>query len=153
VKDSIGQSGVVLEVPWDLQGFSMPLPKELSGKVSQWTWLGREADGLHVMATRVVYAPGMGTSLDGAADGMVKNVEAIPGTRSMVPRRTQTRLLGHRAIEVDLEVHREKGEPLRMHGIVVLRGQELIQVLSMARADQPLGEEVWVRIRDSIRSE
>jgi hypothetical protein len=151
VGESIGRSGVALETPWHLQGVSVPLPKELSGKVRQWTWIGHEADGLDVLAARVVYAAAQ-PSLEGAANGMVKNVEALPGTRSVVPQRRDTTLLGQPAIEVEMRIAREKGPPLLMHGIVVLRGPELIQLLSIARADQPLASEAWARMRNSIRS-
>jgi hypothetical protein len=38
-----------------------------------------------------------------------------------------------------------------MHAIVVLRGLELIQVMSIAWRDVPNGRKVWERIRDSAR--
>src|SRR5262249_9795775 len=45
----IGQSSVMLDTPWRLEGASVPFPKEFSGKVQQWTWIGHEADGINVM--------------------------------------------------------------------------------------------------------
>lgn len=151
VTSRIGQSDVQLDAPWPLQGLGVPFPKELSGKVSQWTWIGHEGDGLYVAAARVVYAHNIPTSLEGAADGMVSNIEAMKVTRSVIPKRTNTKLLGHRAIELEVRIVPEKGEPLLMHGIVVLRGQELTQVLSIGQADQPLADQAWVRVRDSVR--
>jgi hypothetical protein len=129
----------------------VPFPKELAGKIQQWTWIGHEADGLSVMAARVVYASAEHLSLEGAADGMVKKIESTPGSRVVSPRRSETTLLGKPAIEVDLRIERERGEPLLMHGIVVLRGSELIQLLSISRADQPRGAQAWARMRDSVR--
>ena len=148
----IGLSSVVLNAPFRLQGVSVPLPRELSGKVQKWTWIGREADGLNILVSHVIYAPGAIPSLEGAADGMVKSVKAVPGTKSVTPRRTQTTLLGRPAIEEEIRIEREKGEPALMHGIVVLKGPELIQILSIARADQPLASQAWTRMRDSVRS-
>jgi len=41
-----------------------------------------------------------------------------------------------------------------MHGVVVLvRQLELVQLLSIARADQPLATEAWARMRNSMRIE
>jgi hypothetical protein len=152
VTGAIGQSGVVLDAPFRLEGIAVPFPKEFSGRVSQWTWLGHEADGLHVMTGRVVFAPGLQPNLAGAADGMVRNVEAIPGTRHVEKRRWEKALLGGPAIEVEMRIEREKGEPLTMHGVVVLvRGLELVQLLSIAPADQPLANEAWARMRNSMR--
>ena len=151
-EQSIGRSSVVFNAPFRLQGVSVPLPKELSGKVQQWTWIGREADGLDILVSHVVFAEGSIPSLEGAADGMVRNVEAVPGTKSVTPRRTPTTLLGRPAIEAEMRIEREKSEPLLMHGIVVLKGPELIQFLSIARADQPLASQAWARMRDSVRS-
>jgi hypothetical protein len=123
----------------------------MSGKVRKWTWIGSEADGLNILVAHVVFAEGATPSLEGAADGMVKNVEAVPGTKSVTPRRTETKLLGRPAIEVEMRIEREKGAPALMHGIVVLKGPELIQILFIARADQPLATQAWARMRDSLR--
>jgi hypothetical protein len=82
---------------------------------------------------------------------MVKNVRALPGTAFVTPRRSKMTLLGQPAIELEMQIERAKGEPLVMHGVVVLRGPELIQVVSISRADQPLGAKAWERMRDSIR--
>jgi hypothetical protein len=38
-----------------------------------------------------------------------------------------------------------------MHAIVVLRGLELIQVMSIAWQELPNGRKAWERIRDSAR--
>lgn len=152
VEQPIGRSGVVLEAPWHLEGVSVPFPREMAGKVSQWTWIGHEADGIRVMASRVTFAYGISPSLEGAADGMVKNVREVPGTASVTPQRSATTLLGRPAIELEIHIEREKGESLVMHGIVAVRGLDLFQVLAMARADQPVGGKVWERMRDSIRS-
>ena len=153
VENKIGRSGVVLDAPWRLQGIHVPLPKEMSGKVNQWTWIGHEGEGFNVMAARVVYSATIPATLEGAADGMIKNIEGVAGTRSVTPTRTETKLLGHRAIEIGLQIEREKGLPLHMRGLVVLRGQELIQLLAIAREDQELASQVWTRMRDSLRAD
>ena len=69
----------------------------------------------------------------------------------MTDRRTDTRLFGQRAIELELRIDREKGDPVVMHAIVVLRGLELIQVMSIAWQELPNGRKAWQRIRDSAR--
>jgi len=154
VTGEIGQSSVMLDTPWRLEGVSMPFPKEFSGKVQQWTWLGREKDGLNVMTGRVLFARTERPNLEGAADGMVRNVEAVAGTRSVSTRRWERRLLGSPAIELEMRIQRQKGDPLLMHGVVVLvRQLELVQLLSIARADQPLATEAWARMRNSMRIE
>ena len=61
--------------------------------------------------------------------------------------------VGHRAIEIELLIEREKGLPLHMRGVVVPRGQELIQLLAIAREDQDLAAQVWTRMRDSLRAD
>lgn len=149
VEQPIGLSGVAIDVPWRLEGKSVPLPKEI--QVTLWAWMGHEAEGLNVMASRVVYAYGTRTSLDGAADGVVEYVRRVPGTKAVRNRRTDTRLFGQRAIELELRIDREKGDPVVMHAIVVLRGLELIQVMSIAWQELPNGRKAWQRIRDSAR--
>lgn len=151
VKQQIGQSGVGLETPWRLEGLSMPLPKELSGLVSEWTWIGHEADGLNIMAARVRYAPQVVTSLEGAAQGALKNLRAMPGILKVTPQEYDTTLLGQPAIELDARLERKTGEPLRVHAIFGMRGPDLFQVLLISRADQPLGEKVWDKTRATIR--
>jgi hypothetical protein len=154
VSGQIGQSSVMLDTPWPLQGVALPFPKEFSGKVDQWTWLGHDADGVHVMTGRVVFARTVRPDLAGAADGMVKNVTATPGTASVTTKRWEGTLLGSPAIEVAMTIQRQKGDPLLMHGVVVLvRKLELVQLHSIARADQPLGTQAWLRMRDSMRIE
>jgi hypothetical protein len=154
VSGEIGQSSVMLDTPWRLEGVSMPFPKEFSGKVQRWTWLGREADGLNVMTGRVVFARTERPNLEGAADGMVRNIEAMAGTRSVSTRRWKRTLLGSPAIEVEMRIQRSQGDPLLMHGIVVLvRKLELVQLFSIARADQPLATDTWARMRNSMRIE
>lgn len=152
VEQRIGQSDVELDTPWPLRGVSVPLPKDLSGKVSQWTWIGHEAGGLNVMVARVVYATGVAPSLDGAADSMIKTVEAKPEAKTVFPRRSETTVLGQPAIEVEMRIEPKSGSTLLMHGIVVLRGQELIQLMAIAKADQPLADQAWARMRDSTRA-
>jgi hypothetical protein len=149
VEQPIGLSGVAIDVPWHLEGKSVPLPREI--KVTKWAWIGHEAEGLNVMASRVVYAYGTRTSLDGAADGVVEYVRRVPGTRAVTDRRTDTRLFGQRAIELEVRIEREKGDPVVMHAIVVLRGLELIEVMSIAWQELPNGRKAWERIRDSAR--
>jgi hypothetical protein len=149
VEQPIGLSGVSIDVPWHLEGKSVPLPKEI--RVTKWAWIGHEAEGLNVMASRVVYAFGATTSLDGAADGVAEYVRRVPGTKGVTDRRKDTILFGHRAIELELSIDREKGDPVVMHAIVVLRGLELIQVMSIAWKDVPNGVKAWERIRDSAR--
>jgi hypothetical protein len=106
------------------------------------------------MTGRVLFAHGVQPNLEGAADGMVRNVEALPGTKSVATRKWDTKLLGSRAIEVEMRIARLKGDPLLMHGVVVLvRRLELVQLLSIARADQPAATEAWSRMRDSMRIE
>jgi hypothetical protein len=154
VSGEIGQSSVHLDTPFRLEGVAVPFPKEFAGSVSQWTWLGREEGGIHVMTGRVLFAHGVQPNLEGAADGMVRNVEALPGTKSVATRKWDTKLLGSRAIEVEMRIARLKGDPLLMHGVVVLvRRLELVQLLSIARADQPAATEAWSRMRDSMRIE
>jgi hypothetical protein len=154
VTGQIGRSSVMLDTPWRLEGVSMPFPKEFSGKVQQWTWLGREKDGLHVMTGRVVFSRTERPNLEGAADGMVRNIEAMPATRSVSARRWERKLLGSPAIEVEMRIQRKKGDPVLMHGVVILvRQSELVQLLSIARADQPVANEAWARMRDSMRIE
>jgi hypothetical protein len=150
VTEQIGRSGVEVETPWHLEGFHMPLPQGI--KVTQWTWIRREKDGFNVMAGRVVFAAGSRLSLEGAADGMIQNVKAVPGTRSTAPRKWDTTLLGRPAIEVEIRIQREQGTSALMHGIIVLRGLEMIQLGSIARADQPLADQAWERIRNSVRA-
>ena len=154
VTGEIGQSSVMLDTPWRLEGVSMPFPKEFAGRVQQWTWLGHEADGLNVMTGRVLFARSERPNLEGAADGMVRNIEAMAGTRSVSTRRWERKLLGSPAIEVEMRIQRQKGDPLLMHGIVCLvRQLELVQLYSIARADQPLATDAWARMRDSMRIE
>jgi hypothetical protein len=154
VTGEIGRSSVMLDTPWRLEGVSMPFPKEFSGKVQQWTWLGREKDGLNVMTGRVVFARTERPNLEGAADGMVRNIEAMAATRFVSTRRWERTLLGSPAIEVEMQIQRKKGDPLLMHGIVILvRRLELVQLFSIARADQPRATEAWARMRNSIRIE
>jgi hypothetical protein len=154
VTGEIGQSSVMLDTPWRLEGVSMPFPKEFSGKVQQWTWLGREKDGLNVMTGRVVFARTERPNLEGAAEGMIRNIEAMAGTRSVSTRRWERTLLGSPAIEVEMKIQRKKGDPLLMHGIVILvRRLELVQLFSIARADQSRATEAWARMRNSMRIE
>jgi len=154
VTGEIGQSSVMLDTPWPLEGVLVPFPKEFSGKVQQWTWLGREKDGLNVMAGRVLFSRSERPNLEGAADGMVRNIEAMPGTKSVTTTRRETRLLGSPAIELELKIQRKSGEPLLMHGaVIVVRRLELLQLLSIARADQPIATEAWARMRNSLRIE
>lgn len=154
VAAEIGQSNVMLDTPWPLEGVAVPFPNEFSGKVQQWTWLGREKDGLNVMTGRVVFSRTEQPNLEGAADGMVRNIEAMPGTKSVSTTRRETRLLGSPAIELELRIQRKSGDPLLMHGVVILvRKLELIQLLSIARADQPIATEAWARMRNSLRIE
>ena len=153
ITSQIGQSSVRLDAPFRLEGVAVPFPKEFEGKVQQWTWLGREQDGLNVMAGWIGFTMNE-PNLEGAADGMVKNIEAMPGTRSVSTKRSEKKLLGSPAIEVEMRIQRQKGDPLLMHGVVILvRQLELIQLYSIARADQPLATEAWARMRDSMRIE
>src|SRR5262249_44067607 len=93
VTGEIGQSSVMLDTPWPLEGVHVPFPKEFAGKVQQWTWLGREKDGLNVMTGRVVFSRTERPNLEGAADGLVQNVQAMPGTKSVSTTRRETKLL------------------------------------------------------------
>jgi len=154
VTDEIGQSSVMLDTPWRLEGVSMPFPKEFAGRVQQWTWIGREKDGLNVMAGRIVFSRTERPNLEGAADGMIANIQAMPGTQSVSTRKSEKKLLGSPTIEVEMRIQRKKGDPLLMHGLVChVRQSELVQLYSIARADQPLGTEAWARMRNSMRIE
>jgi hypothetical protein len=154
VSGQIGQSSVMLDTPWRLEGVSVPFPKEFAGKVQQWTWIGREKDGLNVIAGRVVFSKTERPNLQGAADGMVQNVTAQPGTASVSTKRWEGTLLGSPAIEVQMRIERKQGAPLEMHGVVILvRKLEMIQLYSIARTGQPLGTQAWLRMRDSLRIE
>ena len=154
VTGEIGQSSVLLDTPWPLEGVAVPFPREFSGKVQQWTWLGREKDGLNVMTGRVLFSRTERPSVEGAADGMVQNIQAMPGTKSVSTTRRETRLLGSPAIELELKIQRKSGDPLLMHGVVILvRRLELVQLMSIARADQPIATEAWARMRNSLRIE
>jgi len=154
VTGEIGKSSVMVDTPFRLEGVSMPFPKEFEGRVQQWTWLGHEADGLNVMSGRIVFSRTERPNLPGAADGMVQNVQAMPGTGAVTTKRWEGTLLGGPAIEVLMKIQRQKGDPLEMHGVVVLvRKLEMVQLYSIARAGQPLATQAWLRMRDSMRIE
>jgi hypothetical protein len=150
----VGMNGFGLDAPWKLESLSLPFPASLAGTLRDpAVHYGHIEDAGGVMASRFPIARGVRADLDGAATGMVEQMRKTPGTLRIDSRQRETTLLGERAIEVTSRIHREKGKPLRAVGIVALVDGDLVQVSVMTLDDEPLADELWKRVRDSIRRE
>ncbi len=146
-KQNVGN--LTFDSPWQLYKKDIEFPPEVAKMIDSSETQLREKDGLTVMAMRVTYYPDVQTSLTGAVGGAEQSLRAMPGTKSVQFSHDRTAVGGYDGAVIHALVTREKGTPLRCHGLVVARKESLYQVLVTFQADQPAGEAAWKRLRGS----
>jgi hypothetical protein len=140
----------VFDTPWTLEPTKLDLPAELLKRFTRIHTYSHEAQGLSVLASEIAMASGS-PSLEGAADGAIRNVKSQPATASVEASKQPTAVGGYPAIEIEATVRQKSGDPLHLHGLVVVRGSELFQLVLIHRQDQPLGNQAWSKTRASVR--
>ena len=145
---------VVFDTPWALHADKLDLPAEIKDLVKSSAYIANEVDGLTIGAMEFSFAQDIDvpSRLDGAADGALANLRTPPGTLSVDPHKSDTTVLGNRAIELDARIRRDGGEPLRAHGVVLSDNNSLFILIAVARADQAGADTAWNRILKSIRA-
>lgn len=151
VRQDLGSSGICFDVPWPLENKNLPLPQEIAAMVESSVFLGREADGIQVMALHLAYRPGTELSLEGAADGSLANLRNTPGTASVEGGKTPSKVLDLEAFDVNAKIGRNRGEPLQLYSVVFRQGRELFQLQFLCLAGQEAGKAGWDKLRASIR--
>ena len=145
---------IAFDAPWQLHAERFDLPPQVVALVKSSTYLTNEADGVMIGAMEFSYRADVDVraNLDGAADGAIANLHTPPGTLSVDASKSDTTILGSRAIEVDARIHRDRADPLRAHGLVFSDQNELVMLISISGADEDGGALVWDRVRKSIRA-
>ena len=151
VEQVVVAGAVSIDVPWPLKPKELSLPPEVASAATRMVNLAHEADGLNIFASVLTVRPGTPVSLDGAARGAIANVKTMKGIGAVTDNKRETTVLGVPAVEIDATVERKANVPLQTYGIVFLLENEFIQVIYTALSNQPSGDAVWKRIRESIR--
>jgi|GEM_PF-2769030 len=150
VVQSLGGGELRLEAPWPLNPTPVELPSTISKNVESSSSLSIEKDGLYILAARLKMIAGLPLSLAGAADGTTANLRNVAGTVSVDASKKATTVSGTPAYDVSATIHRQRGDPMTLRGLIVIRGQTMYQVLVIYRADQARGEEAWKKMRNSL---
>lgn len=146
-----GGKDVVFDAPLVPKPTTLDLPADVRAQTRQVITGSVEDKGLNVLTMYMQLAPGRVGNLEGAADGALSNIKNIPGTSVASSHKTNTTIAGLPAIEIEATVQRGKSDEIKLHGLVLGRGEELFQVLVAHRLDQPRGDEVWQRMRGTVR--
>jgi len=154
VTTKMGANGFQLDTPWQLESQKMPFSVALAAKLREpAVCFGHTEDAGGVMAMRFPVVRNAEADLDGAATGMVDGMGKTPGAQRVEKQLRETTLLGERAIELTCRIVREKGKALRVLGIVAMTGGDLVQVSVMSYEGDPLLDDLWRRVRASIREQ
>jgi hypothetical protein len=141
---------IAFESPWRLPPEPLEIPPESKSYVRSSTNLTNEVGGVDVSAVELAYREDINPNLDGAADGAIEKVRGQPGTSAVEATKTETTVAGARAIELDVRAQR-RTQPLRLHCLVFVLQKELFIVSVTGRADRPVVDALWQRLRASIR--
>lgn len=137
--------------PVPLKDEKVDLPDNVKQLVTASRYLAGEASGVTLAATAFTYKDGTQINLEGAADGALANIRAVPGIQDMVPAKKPATLLGKPAIDLEAKMRRDKGENLQLHGVVFASGPELFIFMMIAKDEHHDAAETWHRLRKSIR--
>jgi len=146
-----GGRDLVFESPLVPRPTALDLPAGVRTQTRQVTAEAVEGEGLNIMTMYMALIAGRTPNLEGAADGALSNIRAMPGASLASSRKTPATIAGLPAIEIEATVQRARADDLKLHAIVLGRGEELFQVLVLHRLDQPKGDEVWERMRASVK--
>lgn len=141
----------VFDAPWTLEPTKLDLPPEMRQQLTRFNTLSHEAQGLNVMASDLAVPPQFSPNLERAAEGAIDNVKNQPSTASVEAKKQPTAVGGYPAMETEATVRQKSGDPLQLHGLLVVRGSEMFQLLLIHRQDQPLGVQAWNKARASVR--
>jgi hypothetical protein len=141
----------VFDAPWTLEPTKLDLPPETLKQFTRFNAFSHEAQGLNVMASDLAVVPSISPSLEGAAEGAINSVKTQPTTASVEAKKQPTAVGGYPAMEIEATVRQKSGDPLHLHGLIVVRGSEMFQFLLIHREGQPLGVQAWNKARSSVR--
>ena len=150
-RQALGGNAFSFESPVALKPESIELPAEVRSQIREMASVSGEGQGLNVMASYMALPPGRTPSLDGAAEGALANVRKTAGTASVDANKHDTAVAGLPAIEIEGNVQRQNAEPLKLHLVVMSRGEEMFQLMVIHRQDQPTGDGVWQKLRASVK--
>lgn len=143
-------ASVHFESPVPLKDEPVALPDNVKQLVTASHYLAGEAGGITLATTSFTYKDGTPIDLQGAADGALANVRAVPGIQDMQPEKKPATLLGKPAIDLEAKMRRDK-ESLRVHGVVFENGSELYIFVMIAKDERREAADAWHRLRESIR--
>lgn len=143
-QESVGH--LSFNAPWSLQPRQLTFPPEVAALFKETTSEFREENGLTIMATHSSFVDGVAPSLDGGVASAESSMRAEPDTRSVQFTRADITFEGGPAVEYTAIVARERGKPLTFHGLVVVKGSDLYQVVLAHRADQTSGMAAWRKL-------
>jgi len=141
----------VFDSPWTLEPTKLDLPADVLKQFTRFNAFGHEAQGLSVLASDLAVVSGITPSVEGAAEGAINSVRNQSTTKSIEAKKQPTAVGGYPAFEIEATVQQKRGDPLHLHGLVVVRGSEMFQLVLIHREDQPLGLQAWNKARASVR--
>jgi hypothetical protein len=148
----VDDSALSLALPDGLQPQAVDLPSEARSLITRFTMSTYERDGISLAVSHALYKPGVPTTLKGAIDGAIANIEKTRGVSKVTDSRRPWEVDGREGAIVDLKVE-GKEEEMEGRALFVMQPSELWQVILLYRPTQAAGEQLASTMIDSARFE
>jgi hypothetical protein len=150
IEESVGEKALEFRTPVVMKNASIQLPKETSKIPMKCISMEGEGRGISIFALYLQCDPSYSPDLGKINEAEIAGMRHVPGTASISSTTREYYLKGNKVLETDATVRRENGKPLRFRSVLIRDVNTLWGISLLYKDPQPIGEEVWNKIKQSI---
>lgn len=140
---------VALETPFKLIPNEHEWPEGAKELFIESTSYSYEEKNLSITALTISYHPGVTLDLEGAVDGALAGLRAVPGTTKVDTVKREKVDLGDGGRELEARVVRH-GETAEIHQLIFLRQRRLYQLIFVVPPNHKQTAATWERMKSSV---
>lgn len=149
-KTEIGNSGLLMELPFQLEKQDIPLSQFTANMIDSMEGYSHiSGRGFKVVAFHTVYKKGIEASLDGAVNGAVNEIQKIQGISNFRWDQTPTTVNSKNAALVTIS-YKILEYPVRIKTLIVCSNNKIWQVISQYSEDDITGAKASEKILNSV---
>jgi hypothetical protein len=151
IEVSIGENPLLFMVPVVMEDLPITIPKEASAGLARATAKEGEGRGVFVYALYMSAKPFYQPDLAKISQAEIASMKRAAGTTLVLPSQKEYYLKGKKILEIEAQVNRQKGKPLKFRGILIRDVTYLWKISLLYKDGQPDGDRIWEKLKDSLR--
>jgi hypothetical protein len=150
VRTTVGNSGLLIDLPFQLEKQDIPLTQFTANMIDKMEGFSHiSGKGFKIVTFHTVYKEGIEASLDGAVQGAVNEIQKIQGISDFSWNQAETTVSSKKAALVTIN-YKILEYPVRIKTLVVCSKNKLWQVISQYSEDDIAGAKASEKILNSI---